>query len=176
MRKIFVSRTSGDEDGNDNLEATEVLSVSGDDDLSCEVRPGGNKIVVFLLGTITSVNQLARHISILAEAMPSRNGVEVLMSASVGLIHDLLEVCFPHHIAIPIEDLKVTIKGGVQDGEILVNPREWFFSKGDIERGVARFGSSRRVDGYLVGWRDSEVFLSNLEDADSGIIVRLRPS
>ena len=56
MRKFFVSRASGDEDGNDNLEATEVLSVSGDDDLSCEVRPGSNKIVVLLLGTITSIN------------------------------------------------------------------------------------------------------------------------
>ena len=108
--------------------------------------------------------------------MPSRNGVEVLVSVSVGLIHDLLEVCFPHHIPIPIEDLKVTIKGSVQDGEILVNPRERFFSKGDIERGIARFGSSRRVDGRLVGRRDSEVFLSSLEDADSSVVVRLRPS
>lgn len=108
--------------------------------------------------------------------MPSRNGVEVLVSVSVGLIHDLLEVCFPHHITIPIEDLKVTIKWGVQDGEILVNPCERFFSKGDIERGIARFGSSRSVDGRPVGWRDSEVFLSSLEDVYSGVVVRLRPS
>jgi len=109
----FVSRTSGNEDGDDNLEAAEVLSVSSDDDLSCEVSPSGNKIVVFLLGTITSVNQLARHISVLAETMPSRNGVEVLVSVFVGLIHDLLEVCFPRHVAVLVEDLKVTIKRGV---------------------------------------------------------------
>ena len=169
----FVSRTSGNEDDDDNLEATEVLSVSSNDDLSCEVSPGGNKIIVFLLGTITSVNQLARHISVLAEAMPSRNSVEILVSAFVGLIYDLFEVCFPRHVAALVEDLKVTIKRGVQDGEILVNPRERFFSKGNIECGITRFGGSRRVDGRLVGWRDSEVFLSSLEDADSCVIVRL---
>ena len=173
MRTHFISRISGNEDGNDNLEATEVLSVFSDDDLSCKVHPGGNEIVVFLLGTITGVNQLARHISILTEAMPNRNGVEVLVSIFVGLIHDLLEVCFPRHVAVLVEDLKVTVKRGVQDGEILVNPCERLFSKGDVERGTARFGSSRGVDGRLFWWCDSEVFLSSLEDVNSCFVVRL---
>lgn len=83
------------------------------------------------------MNELARHISILAETMPGRNGVEVLVSGFVGLIRDLLEVCFPCHAAVLVEDFKVTIEGGVQDREILVNPRKWFIGRDDIERGVA---------------------------------------
>ena len=172
----FVSRISDNGDGSDNLETTIVLSILSDDNLSCEVRPGSNKTVVFFLGAITSVNQLSHHISILAEAMPSRDSIEVLVSVFISLVHDLLEVRFPRHVAILVEDLKMSIEGSVQDREVLVDPCKRFVSKGNIERGVARFGSSRRVDGRLVGWRDSEVFLSSLKDTDSSVVIRLGPS
>jgi len=107
--------------------------------------------------------------------MPSRDSIEVLVSVFVGLIRGLLEVCFPRHVAVLVEDLEVTIEGGVQDREILVDPCERLVGQGDVERGVARFRSSRRVDGRLVGWYDSEVLLSSLENADSGVVVRLGP-
>ena len=165
----------GNEDGNDNLEAAEVPSVFSDDDLSCEVHPSSDKIIVFLLGAITSVNELARHVSILAETMPSGDSVEVLVGVLVGLIHDFLEVCLPRHIATLVEDFKVTVEGGVQDGEILVNPRERPVGKGDVESGVARFRGPCGVHGDLIGRCDSEVPLSSPKNADSGIIVCLGP-
>lgn len=99
---------------------------------------------------MTSGNQLACHISILTEAMPSRDSVEVLVSVFVGLVRDLLEVCFPYRVTVPVEDFEVAIKGGVQDREILVNPRKRLFSKRDVEGGIARFGGPRRVDRYLI--------------------------
>ena len=163
----------GDEGGNDNLEATEVPSIFSDDDLSCEVHPSSHKIIVFLLGTITSVNKLTRHVSILAETMPSGDSVEVLVGVFVSLIHHLLEVRLPRHIATLVEDLKVTVKGGVQDREILVDPRERSVGKGDVESGVARFRGPCGVDGDLIGWCDFEVPLSSLKNADGGIIVCL---
>ena len=108
--------------------------------------------------------------------MPSGNSVEVLVSFFVGLIYDLLEVCFPCHAPVVLEDFKVTIEGGIQDGKILVNPRERFFSKGDVERCAARFRSPCGVDGRLVGWCDSQMLLDGFEKADGGIIVRLGAS
>jgi len=165
----------GNEGGNDNLEAAEVPSVFSDDDLSCEVRPRSYKIIVFLLGAITSINELARHVSILAETMPSGDSVEVLVGVFVGSIHDLLEVCLPRHITTLVEDLKVTVEGGVQDREILVNPRERPVGKGDVKSGIARFRGPCRVDGDLIGWCDPEVPLSSPKNADSGIIVCLGP-
>jgi len=107
--------------------------------------------------------------------MPSGNGIEVLVGVFVSLIHDLLEVGLPRHVAILVEDLKVTIEGGVQNGEILVNPRERCVGEGDVESGVARLGGPRGVHGGLTGRGDSEVFLSGLKNADSGVVVRLGP-
>ena len=107
--------------------------------------------------------------------MPSRNSVEVLMSVFVGLIHDLLEVCFPHNVSVAVQDFKVTIERSVQYREILVNPCERFVSKGNIERCVAGFGSSCSVYRRLIGRFDSKMFLSGLENADSSVVVCLRP-
>ena len=97
------------------------------------------------------------------------------MSVFIGLIHDLLEVCFPRHVAVLVEDLKVTVEGGIQDREVLVNPSEGFVGKGDVERRIARFRGSRIVDGHLVEWGESEVVLDSLENANSGVIVCLGP-
>jgi len=107
--------------------------------------------------------------------MPSWDSVEVLVGVFIGLIHDLLEVCLPRHIATLVEDFKVTVEGGVQDWEILVNPRERFVGKGDVESGVARFRGPCGVDGELIRWCDSEVPLSGPKETHSGIIVCLRP-
>ena len=108
--------------------------------------------------------------------MPSGNGVEVLVGVFVGSIHDLLKVCFPCYASAIVENLEMMIEGGIQDGEILVNPCERFVSSGNIERCAARFMRPCRVDGRLVGGRDSQMALEGLEDTDSGIVVLLGPS
>ena len=172
----FISERSSEQDGYVNLEATEVPSISGDNDFSSEVHPSSSEIVEFLLGAITGVNQLARHISILAKTMPSRDSVKVLVGLFVGFIYDLLKVRFPCYAPAVVEDLKVTIEGGIQDGEILVNPRERFVGKGDVESGAAGLRSSCRVNRSPGGWCDSQMLLDGLENTDSGIVVCLGPS
>ena len=122
---------------------------------------------------MTDINQLARYVSVLTKTVPCRNSVKVLVSVFISLIHGLLKICFPRNATVVVEDLEVTIKGRIQDRKILVDPRERFVRKVDVEGGVTRFRSPRRVYWRQFGWCDSEVFLNRPENTQSGIVVCL---